>query len=485
MRKSCLTIVFFCLLSVIANASTIHWILFADTRDNEIGPTARIAEEYLREMWVEKINRALYVKGYSSNVHSFTGYEVSPEQCKSIVTSLKCDSNDIVMFYYIGHGGRSFGDISKYPQMLLGQRHEEKCIPLTWVRDELSAKGVRLSVTIGMCCNTIVAGLGPKEAIAFGDTKSSDRFASKEIGNIQKLFLNTTGDIIVSSSSKDQSSWGCYVPKLGKSIDVFTYAMIDEFRSYVQNADEPNWHLFLKRVQSYVNNTTSAEHENSSLKQTPQFDIQVRNATMPQSSYESPNPKDFIIEEDIKKQAASKVGYLNSLISLIANKSQTIVNRKYYTDEALKLFINHGDSYTEYLTRKNGKDSVITRQGVMMEVTSYNRSSIKRYLFKEYLDGLANLKYEKVFIETTEATKIKVSNLHKIKNNLYTCTCFFKQAFIGYDKEGRVAYSDITTKRIECQVELEYIPGELQPEYVIRLGDIKAVDTKPYKANAL
>ena len=473
-----------CLFSLAANASTIHWILFTDTKDPEIGPTAQIAEEYLQEMWIDRINVSLFDKGYSSRILSYKGYDVSPEQCKSVITSFECDSNDIVIFYYIGHGGRSKGDISNYPQLLLGQRKEEKCIPLTWVRDELSAKGARLSVTIGMCCNTIIEGLGPKEAIAFGNTKSNDSFGSKEVGNIQKLFLNTVGNIIVSSSSKDQSSWGCFVPKLGKSIDIFTYAMIDEFRSYVQTADEPSWHLFLKRVQSYVNNTTSAKYENSLLKQTPQFDIQVRYATTPQPI--SPTrQKDFIIEDDIKKQVVSKVGYLNSLISLIADKNQSMENRKYYRQEALKLFINNGEGYNEYLTQKDGTDSIAVRPGVMMEVTSVGRSTVKRYIFKEYLNNLANLKYDKVYIETTEATKIKVSNLHKIKNNLYTCTCFFKQAFIGYDKEGRVAYSDITTKRVECQVEVDYIPGESQPEYVIRLGDIKAIDTKPYKAHAI
>ena len=69
-------------------------------------------------------------------------------------------------------------------------------------------------------------------------------------------------------------------------------------------------------------------------------------------------------EEMIKRPCAEKVGQMNDYISFMANKKKPEESRLYYRTKALNLFIGKGFSYEE-----NG----VTKDGVMMQVTSKNR----------------------------------------------------------------------------------------------------------------
>ncbi len=186
------------------------------------------------------------------------------------------------------------------------------------------------------------------------------------------------------------------------------------------------------------------------------------------------------IEEKIKSRAAHKVGLLGEYIGTIADKSQgDLRTRLHFCDKALSLFIGKGGPYEE---------DGVERKGVVMEVTSVNRKNadgspyVNRRLMKNYFNGLANLRYDAVSIETTDVADIKVSNLHRVADNLFVCTCFFEQAFTGY-KDGRPVYKDITRKAVKCYVIQDEIEPELieeggdRYEYLVLLGDVRAIDT--------
>lgn len=173
-------------------------------------------------------------------------------------------------------------------------------------------------------------------------------------------------------------------------------------------------------------------------------------------------------DEMIKRRAAEKVGQMNDYISFMGSKKKKIENRRYYKDKALKLFIGKGYDYEE---------NDVIKEGVMMEITSLNRKPIHK-LIRTYFNNLVNLSYSDVRITSTEIADIKVSNLQQIDNNLYVCTCQFDQAFVGY-RDGRPVYQDITTKRVKCYVYAEDTEDGF--EYVILLGDVTALETKPVK----
>lgn len=175
------------------------------------------------------------------------------------------------------------------------------------------------------------------------------------------------------------------------------------------------------------------------------------------------------VEDQIKRRAAERVAQMNDYISFMADKSNDLETRQYNKKQALNLFAGRGYDYEE-----NG----IHKEGVRMEVTSVNNTRPRAKLMRVYFNGLVNLTYQKVSIQSTEVSSIKVSNLQKVGNNLYVCTCYFDQVFIGY-RDGIPIYKDITRKKVKCYVEVQDAEDGL--EYVVLLGDVHAIDTKRIK----
>lgn len=173
-------------------------------------------------------------------------------------------------------------------------------------------------------------------------------------------------------------------------------------------------------------------------------------------------------EEMIKRRAAEKVGQMNDYISFMANKKKPEESRLYYRTKALNLFIGKGFRYEE-----NG----VTKEGVMMQVTSKKRKSVSTPFIRDYFQNLVTglRSYTDVKIEATEIADIKVSELRQIDTNLWVCTCQYDQAFEGV-RDGRLIYRDITTKRIKCYVVAE--DTEDGWEFIILLGDVYAIETR-------
>ena len=173
------------------------------------------------------------------------------------------------------------------------------------------------------------------------------------------------------------------------------------------------------------------------------------------------------VDEQIKRTVAQRVAQMNDYISFMADKSNDMETRQYYKKQALNLFAGRGYNYEE-----NG----VNKEGVRMEITSVNNTRPRSKLMRVYFNGLMNLTYQKVSIQSTELASIKVSNLQKVDNNMYVCTCYFDQVFVGY-RDGRPVYKDITRKKVKCYIEVQDVEGGPQ-EYVVLLGDVQAIDTK-------
>ncbi|MBQ8051766.1 MAG: caspase family protein [Bacteroidaceae bacterium] len=301
MKRNILLLLLACVAMFAQARNTIHWITFVDTTDPNVGQIDVNTEKLLYSKWIQVINSALAEKGYKADIHRYNGSQTSPENCKSIVTSLSADKDDIIVFYYVGHGARAMQDKSRYPQMLLAQTYENKCVPLEWVHRELKKKGARLTITFGMCCNSYAEVLSAKDNIAFFANKGVAYVNTDDKTNIQKLFLNNTGDIIMSSSQAGQSSWGKYIEGIGDT-DYFSYNLMRVFNNYVSKSYVPDWESILTDVQTLVNNQTLADSRRSNVEQqTPIFDINVSQVTEPE-----PTVSDKDIDE-AKKDVANSV----------------------------------------------------------------------------------------------------------------------------------------------------------------------------------
>lgn len=279
--KRILSIICASLITVVIEAQTIHWITFIDTTDPNVGAVDIFGREMLYNDFILEVNAALAQKGYKSDIHDYYGSYVSPENCKKVIEEIEIgDPNDIIVFYYIGHGGRPSTDADymrrhPYPQLCLAQRDQSKFIPLEWVDEQLSSKGARLSVTIGMCCNSIASEISVKEEPHFSLNYGPTYMSSNKIRRIQELFLGTRGHIIATSASPSQTS---ITRQIGGMMsvpiqlcpwfhrDVYTYTICCFFKNRLEHYNRTmTWDDFLdavaKDVDTYTNHKQTPIHK--------------------------------------------------------------------------------------------------------------------------------------------------------------------------------------------------------------------------------
>lgn len=242
-------------LPTLANAQTIHWLTFIDTTDPNVGKIDVNGREVLYNRFVNVVNSAVREKGYKSNIQDIYGTDLTPQKCKDIITNLNVSPNDVVIFYYIGHG--THGDVSGdvWPLMWMAQDDPNKLIPLKWVHDQLKAKGAKLTATIGMCCNVyqpIRRNSTPSFSVNYGNTYLTD--TEKE--SIQKMFLENKGDFLLSSASPGQSSGGGDTV-LGP-MDFFTCVLVKIFEEYAYSG-ELEWKGLFGVVKDVINKETGGQ----------------------------------------------------------------------------------------------------------------------------------------------------------------------------------------------------------------------------------
>lgn len=112
--KRIISILMLLMIVFILPANTIHTIIFADTNDQSIGQSVRVDVKKFQN-WANMVADALKTDGYSQKVYNYSGNLCSKSNLLDVVNNLYC-TDDIVLFYYSGHGSRSINDVSKFPR---------------------------------------------------------------------------------------------------------------------------------------------------------------------------------------------------------------------------------------------------------------------------------------------------------------------------------------------------------------------------------
>ncbi len=246
-KKLILTFSLFCFAFVLS-AQTAHWITFVDTDDSAIGELNISSKKLLTERFFNVINKELRDKGYRIKTYDNYSGNYSSVSCRNIVDNIICDSSDIILFYYIGHGYRSQKTSrSAYP-LLAFSSYSEQSIPLAWLHNSLKEKNPMLLITIGVCSNIIVNHdnkLELDDIILQTDKLVEDCDNDKGISSIAHSFINYSGDIIVCSASPGQDSWGVNTSE--GPMDLFSYQFISTFeKAIVEN--NFSWASFWEEV---------------------------------------------------------------------------------------------------------------------------------------------------------------------------------------------------------------------------------------------
>lgn len=298
MRKL-ITLVSLCIVCVCANAQTIHWITFFDTNDIKIGEGEVNTRKYMYSHFIEVINAALSEKGYIADINDYYSDATNPLNCKNIVEGLDVSQDDIIFFYYGGHGVRpdvDKEDISKhpFPQMCLGQSSDDSFIPLEWVHKTLKSKGARLVITVGSCCNSTHPLCSPKEKPVFIANYQSASVAQNQVEAIQEMFLGYTGDIIATEASPTEYGWvGDF---FGYFYHIYGGGLVTTFESYTQS-HKYDIKDFFETVAANCQNE-AALHD---LSMHPVTWTNVRKVSEPDERPRE-EPRDFVVQDPLLPQ---------------------------------------------------------------------------------------------------------------------------------------------------------------------------------------
>lgn len=142
-----------------------------------------------------------------------TGAAFNITAVRNAVNNLRPGKDDIVVFYYSGHGFRWKGDQDyPFPQMGLYSG-----VPPSWnhmgafslnleeVYNTIRRKGARLNLVLGDCCNTIVNRRRSeiKDTTEIAMTPGL-RYMNKR--TVSALFLQTRGSLLVAAAEKGQAA---------------------------------------------------------------------------------------------------------------------------------------------------------------------------------------------------------------------------------------------------------------------------------------
>lgn len=330
-------IVFFALFSlcVCSSAQTIHWITFFDTKDVKIGEAEVNTRALMYSHFINVVNAALAEKNYTADIHDYYDVATTPANCKRAIENLDITleqnyENDIIVFYYSGHGTRP--DVDKvdtnrhpFPQMCLGQNNDQYMIPLEWVHNELKKKGARLVISIASCCNSTDPNCSPKDKPVFDANLQSASLAQNQVDAIQKMFLEYRGDIIATEATPTEFGW--VGPFFGGYFHIYGGGLVSTFEQYTGSRKYD-----LKEFFDILSSNITNEAMNHFKSLHPVVWCNVRRISEPLIDEERERPDEINVNDNNRPNLANnrttdKNNELSNYFDYIADKKLTLSKR--------------------------------------------------------------------------------------------------------------------------------------------------------------
>ncbi len=241
------------LLPIQLTGQKIHFILVANTEDTTIGSSC--SKDY--GTIYNLLNKTAKKMNYQANPITLKGSSFSAENVQNMLTGLQTDSNDIIFFYYTGHGINEEGE--KWPTM----KFRDNNITIDAIHVIIANKPHKLCITLGDCCNVVSTEnlLVEKGIVVEPDTQAQDQSNAF----YHSLFSNTSGDILISSSIIGQKSYS--TPQDGS---FYTRVFQTVFTNATLAGKAVSWQDFLTLVSNKIEQLPELANQ-----QKPQFVLNI------------------------------------------------------------------------------------------------------------------------------------------------------------------------------------------------------------------
>jgi hypothetical protein len=249
---------------------------------------------------------------------------------KKFISDFKCGPNDIVFYYYSGHGFRYDDQDVVWPYLNVCKKDNdpiEKCaLSLNWVYQEIEKKGPRLAISMGDCCNSLIGMNEPKMSLSRNLTFRNQH----QPEGYKKLFLETKGIIVASGCIPGQYSLGT------DEGGIYTNSLIEVLKNSRENSSV-NWKVVLAKA-------TSIAETNSNKEQKPQFMIADSDGKF---YSEGKYPENLVIA-DVNNNVNNNINNINNNVnnnvnSIVNNDNPDNQDYNVYDDEDYKEYEDNYD----------------------------------------------------------------------------------------------------------------------------------------------
>lgn len=185
----------------------LHLVLVANTEDRDIGKTCVIDKDATYKTFSE-IAEFLEINFKPTVI---AGKEFSKVNVDKAVSSVRPGPNDIVVFYYSGHGFNEVDEPYQFPYLDLRDKSFQKyggpfTLNIESIYQKLRSKGARLNLVISDCCNKDPTS-GALVSSEGASTRTSSIGWNKE--NCQALFMSKQPlSIMMTAAQKGELSAG-------------------------------------------------------------------------------------------------------------------------------------------------------------------------------------------------------------------------------------------------------------------------------------
>lgn len=226
-------------LTALEKKTKIYLLIVANTGDSAIGIPCKNSMNLIEETFTniaENIGLKIQVKKIFGEKYSKANVEKEISSLKPIITP-----NDVMIFYYVGHGFRKTKDNRPFPYIDLRANPKEKVLAQAMNAEDVFAKikplNARLNLLMTDCCNSYIDAPVP---IVSADPRPR---ASGKILNIEKcraLFLNPKRMTLQLAAADIGQYASCNV-ELGAFFSFYFKAAMENALSDVKTTT-PSWY---------------------------------------------------------------------------------------------------------------------------------------------------------------------------------------------------------------------------------------------------